>query len=222
MKYLLRDGPADELFTFYYCHRATLRARLAIAHLLEEHPRTPEKWPRLCATYLDLAETERTRAGGAISEHHQIGQAALFVQTPDCLSEQGGARQNNQLFILRGTVKPERRHRVGNDDLIKGLIGEDFARARHEQSVRNERDHALGAGGAGRTSRAQQGASGADQIVDYQRCSIRHVAGEQIARDNPRAAVFFCETFADRATKSNFQNSPAAILRASCRRHPEK
>jgi uncharacterized protein len=56
MKHVLRDGPADELFTFYRCHRATLRARLAIAHLLEEHPRTPEKWPRLCATYLNLAE----------------------------------------------------------------------------------------------------------------------------------------------------------------------
>ena len=47
MKRMLRDGPAEELFTFYRCHRATLRARLAIAHLLEEHPRTPEKWPRL-------------------------------------------------------------------------------------------------------------------------------------------------------------------------------
>jgi len=56
MKRLLRDGPADELFTFYRCHRALLRARLAIAHLLEEHPRTPEKWPRLCATYLELAD----------------------------------------------------------------------------------------------------------------------------------------------------------------------
>jgi uncharacterized protein len=55
MKHLLRDGPADELFMFYRCHRATLRARLAIAHLLEDHPRTPEKWPRLCATYLKLA-----------------------------------------------------------------------------------------------------------------------------------------------------------------------
>ena len=56
MKRMLRDGPAEELFTFYRCHRATLRARLAIAHLLEEHPRTPEKWPRLAATYLKLAE----------------------------------------------------------------------------------------------------------------------------------------------------------------------
>jgi aminoglycoside phosphotransferase family enzyme len=56
MKCMLRDGPVEELFTFYRCHRATLRARLAIAHLLEEYPRTPEKWPRLAATYLKLAE----------------------------------------------------------------------------------------------------------------------------------------------------------------------
>jgi aminoglycoside phosphotransferase family enzyme len=56
MKHVLRDGPTDELFTFYRCHRATLRARLAIAHLLEERPRAPEKWPRLCVTYLELAD----------------------------------------------------------------------------------------------------------------------------------------------------------------------
>jgi len=56
MKRLLRDGPVEELFTFYRCHRATLRARLAIAHLLEEHPRTPEKWPRLARSYLALAD----------------------------------------------------------------------------------------------------------------------------------------------------------------------
>lgn len=56
MKRMLRDGPAEELFTFYRCHRATLRARLAIAHLLEVHPRTPERWPRLATAYLKLAE----------------------------------------------------------------------------------------------------------------------------------------------------------------------
>jgi len=57
MKRMLRDGPVEELFAFYRCHRATLRARLAIAHLLEKNPRTPEKWPRLAANYLKLAET---------------------------------------------------------------------------------------------------------------------------------------------------------------------
>lgn len=55
MKHLLRDGPVDELFTFYRCHRATLRARLAIAHLYEDRPRTPEKWPLLCRQYLGIA-----------------------------------------------------------------------------------------------------------------------------------------------------------------------
>lgn len=55
MMHALRDGPADALFTFYHCYRATLRARLAIAHLLEPQPRTPEKWPRVTADYLALA-----------------------------------------------------------------------------------------------------------------------------------------------------------------------
>jgi uncharacterized protein len=67
----LRDGLSDELFTFYRCYRATLRARLAIAHLLEPSPRTPEKWPRLARVYLQLAAADglliermlRTRAG---------------------------------------------------------------------------------------------------------------------------------------------------------------
>jgi aminoglycoside phosphotransferase family enzyme len=56
MMRLLRDGPADELFTFYYCYRAALRARLTIAHLFERPMRTPEKWPRLARVYLGLAE----------------------------------------------------------------------------------------------------------------------------------------------------------------------
>jgi aminoglycoside phosphotransferase family enzyme len=71
MQSMLRDGPTEALFAFYHCYRATLRARLAIAHLYEAHPRTPEKWPRLAAEYLALADRSareleawlRTRAG---------------------------------------------------------------------------------------------------------------------------------------------------------------
>jgi aminoglycoside phosphotransferase family enzyme len=37
----LQHDLSEELFTFYRCYRATLRARLAIAHLLEPNPRTP-------------------------------------------------------------------------------------------------------------------------------------------------------------------------------------
>jgi len=61
LTHMLHDGPSDELFVFYRCHRATLRARLAIAHLLEANPRTPEKWPLLARTYLRLARADAVR-----------------------------------------------------------------------------------------------------------------------------------------------------------------
>ena len=57
----LRDHLSDELFTFYRCQRATLRARLSIAHLLEANPRTPEKWPRLARIYLRIAAADAVR-----------------------------------------------------------------------------------------------------------------------------------------------------------------
>lgn len=57
----LRDHLSEELFTFYRCHRASLRARLTIAHLLEPHPRTPEKWPRRAREYLGIAAADAVR-----------------------------------------------------------------------------------------------------------------------------------------------------------------
>jgi aminoglycoside phosphotransferase family enzyme len=57
----LRDHLSEQLFTFYHCHRATLRARLSIAHLLEPNPRTPEKWPRLAHIYLQIAAADAVR-----------------------------------------------------------------------------------------------------------------------------------------------------------------
>jgi hypothetical protein len=51
----------EALFLFYRCHRATLRARLAIAHMLEQKPRTPEKWPRMAKDYLRFAAADAVR-----------------------------------------------------------------------------------------------------------------------------------------------------------------
>ena len=62
----LQDSLSEELFIFYRCHRATLRARLAIAHLFEPQPRTPEKWPRLARTYLNFAAADATRLARAL------------------------------------------------------------------------------------------------------------------------------------------------------------
>ncbi len=58
--------PDDPLFVFYRCYRATLRARLAIAHLVEPNPRTPEKWPHLARTYLRLAQDDAGRVERAL------------------------------------------------------------------------------------------------------------------------------------------------------------
>jgi aminoglycoside phosphotransferase family enzyme len=54
----LHDHAPKALLHFYRCYRATLRARLAIAHLLEPNPRTPQKWPSLARVYLHIAEAE--------------------------------------------------------------------------------------------------------------------------------------------------------------------
>lgn len=57
----LGDDPSTGLFVFYRCHRATLRARLSIAHLLDPSPRTPDKWPRRARAYLRLAAADARR-----------------------------------------------------------------------------------------------------------------------------------------------------------------
>jgi aminoglycoside phosphotransferase family enzyme len=57
----LNDGVPPALFHFYRSYRAMLRARLAIAHLSEPAPRTPEKWPRRALAYLAIAARDATR-----------------------------------------------------------------------------------------------------------------------------------------------------------------
>lgn len=52
----LGDEPPAALFHLHGARRAALRARLALAHLLDAAPRTPAKWEPLAARYLDLAE----------------------------------------------------------------------------------------------------------------------------------------------------------------------
>lgn len=60
----LRNGPSEQLFAFYRCRRATLRARLAIAHLAEPDGRTPERWRPMALAYLRLAWAEAKRLEG--------------------------------------------------------------------------------------------------------------------------------------------------------------
>lgn len=53
----LGDKPSPTLLEFYWTYRACLRARIALAHLLEPNPRTPNKWVPLARRYLQLAQS---------------------------------------------------------------------------------------------------------------------------------------------------------------------
>ena len=66
---LLHDDPSTGLFLFYRISRATLRARLAIAHMLDPKPRTPEKWPRLARTYLAIARIDALKLERLLASH---------------------------------------------------------------------------------------------------------------------------------------------------------
>ena len=55
------NPPPPEVFTFYRCHRASLRARLAVAHLFEKEVRTSEKWPAQARSYLRLVAADAQR-----------------------------------------------------------------------------------------------------------------------------------------------------------------
>ncbi|MDP1647220.1 MAG: hypothetical protein Q8M01_03335 [Rubrivivax sp.] len=64
----LGDAPPAALLHLYTAYRAQLRARLAMAHLLEPQPRQPHKWAPLAQRYLQrslaaLAEVEATLRG---------------------------------------------------------------------------------------------------------------------------------------------------------------
>jgi aminoglycoside phosphotransferase family enzyme len=51
----LGDAPPAALWRLYTAYRALLRARLAMAHLLDPQPRTPQRWPSMAQGYVDRA-----------------------------------------------------------------------------------------------------------------------------------------------------------------------
>ncbi len=60
----LRDPATVELLTVYRAYRALLRARLAMAHLLDPQPRTPQRWTPMAQRYVSLA-LQTLPVGGA-------------------------------------------------------------------------------------------------------------------------------------------------------------
>lgn len=63
----LGDSPPAALLALYAAHRALLRARLAMAHLLDPQPRTPEKWAPQAQRHLAQALAALDRLQDAFS-----------------------------------------------------------------------------------------------------------------------------------------------------------
>lgn len=62
----LPDLEDKALFHFYRSYHAMVRARLAIAHLLEADPRKPQKWRPLALQYLRLADRDVRQLPGFV------------------------------------------------------------------------------------------------------------------------------------------------------------
>lgn len=61
---MIGHRPDQRLIATYGAIRAVLRARISLAHLLDEHPTEPARWPGDTRAYLALAEAECDRAVG--------------------------------------------------------------------------------------------------------------------------------------------------------------
>ena len=87
---VLPGTPPPELLAFYRCFRATLRANLSIAHLLEPKPRSPEKWRPLALKYLEIARREAVTLGQFLNKR-------ASRPTVDCDAAGRSLAQTNRL-----------------------------------------------------------------------------------------------------------------------------
>jgi aminoglycoside phosphotransferase family enzyme len=63
----LGERPEAPLLPLYTAYRALLRARLALAHLLEPQPRAPERWQPMARRYLASARSALDACDGSIT-----------------------------------------------------------------------------------------------------------------------------------------------------------
>jgi aminoglycoside phosphotransferase family enzyme len=63
----LGERPEPPLLALYTAYRALLRARLALAHLLEPQPRTPERWLPLARRYIARGRVALDACDGGFS-----------------------------------------------------------------------------------------------------------------------------------------------------------
>ena len=202
----LRDGLSEELFLFYRCHRAMLRARLAIAHLLEPNPRTPDKWPRLARAYLRIAAADAIRLERSLKIR-----AGRPAQSPPPAAgsprQASGAAGKHVDLVARGPgwqAGTAGTASVMTSRSMAGSARTSAAPAMNRPWVTRAITRRAPACSSCPCS-AQQRASGADQVVDNQRGRSSHIADEEVARDHAGAAVLVGKRLADRTAERRLQ-----------------
>ena len=81
----LGGAPPDALLHLYRAYRAQLRARLALAHLLESRPRRPRKWAPRAQRYLECSLAALAQLARAAAPGQQEQGIALNAARPcDC------------------------------------------------------------------------------------------------------------------------------------------
>lgn len=61
---IIGHRPSPQLIATYGAFRASLRARICIAHLIDDNPLEPKRWPDEARRYLSMAADECVMAGG--------------------------------------------------------------------------------------------------------------------------------------------------------------
>jgi aminoglycoside phosphotransferase family enzyme len=69
----LGHPPSRALLAAYGAFRAALRARLCLAHLLDEHPERPQSWVQKAERYLSFAAREAAKASPLPSKSELVG-----------------------------------------------------------------------------------------------------------------------------------------------------
>ena len=93
---------------------------LAIAHLLEANPRTPEKWPRLARSYLEIAAAD-ARISTRLLKTRTSRSGPAPLKMYDRLGQQ--RRRREHVDLTAGGLRPEPKRGNGSVTTSRSMAG---------------------------------------------------------------------------------------------------
>ena len=162
----LNDMFAPRLLEFYWAYRACLRARIALAHLLEPNPRSLENGFRLRGAISQLAQTRDAHA--APSSSSVIEPPA--VAAADGFGKERGRRYDLDLPTDHLGLEPKRGHGIGHECHGKIRLADHVTCVADKEAMGGKGEYFSGSvipasfGGPGERPTC------ADEIIDHEHC----------------------------------------------------